>query len=87
MFFNAPQENESMSSLHLNINLSFQQLIEVVKQLSPAEKLKLNDVIWDEKMEIPIEHQKLVLDRIEKSKSNPERMHDWDDALKKLKSE
>jgi hypothetical protein len=37
-------------------------------------------------MEIPMKHQKLVLDRIEKSKSNPERMHDWDDALKKLKS-
>jgi hypothetical protein len=54
--------------------------------LSPAEKLKLNDVIWDEQMEIPMEHQKLVLDRIEKSKSNHERMHDWDDGIKKLKS-
>ena len=74
-----------MSGLQLNVNLTFQQLVEVVKQLSPAEKLKLNDVIWDEQMEIPMEHQKLVLDRIEKSKSNPQRMHDWDEALKKLK--
>lgn len=30
----------NMNSLHLNINLSFQQLVEVVKQLSPSEKLK-----------------------------------------------
>jgi len=48
--------------------------------------LKLHDAIWDMQMEMPMEHQKLVLDRIEKSKSNPETMHDWDDALKKLKS-
>ena len=43
-----------MSGLQLNVNLTFQQLVEVVKQLSPAEKLKLSDVIWDEQMEIPI---------------------------------
>ncbi len=74
-----------MSSLHLNINLSFQQLIDVVKQLSPSEKLILNDVIWDERMEIPEEHQKLVLERKQKSKQNPERMLDWDKASKSLK--
>jgi hypothetical protein len=74
-----------MNSLHLNINLSFQQLIEVVKQLSPSEKLKLNDVIWDESMDIPIEHQKLVLGRIQKAKVNPSRMLDWDEASKTLK--
>ncbi len=34
-----------MESLHLNINLSFQQLIDVVKQLSPDEKLKLNEAL------------------------------------------
>lgn len=75
-----------MNSLHLNINLSFQQLIEVVKQLTPSEKLKLNDVIWAEGMDIPIEHQKLVLDRIKKAKKNPSRMLDWDVASKSLKS-
>lgn len=75
-----------MSSLNLNINLSFQQLVEVVKQLSPGEKLKLSDIIWDEKMEIPLEHQKLVSDRIKKSKQNHKRMLDWDEASKKLKS-
>jgi len=57
-----------MSSLRLNINLSFQQLLEVVKQLSLDEKLKLNDVIWDEGMEIPLQHKKLVLSRVAKAK-------------------
>lgn len=31
-----------------------------------------------ENIEIHIEHQKLVLSRIEKSKASPERMLDWD---------
>jgi hypothetical protein len=74
-----------MNSIHLNVNLSFQQLVDVVKQLSPSEKLKLNDVIWNESMDIPMEHQKLVLDRIKKSKANPSRMLDWDEASKTLK--
>jgi hypothetical protein len=75
-----------MDGLQLNINLSFQQLLEVVKQLSPSEKLQLNDVIWDEASEIPAEHQKIVLERKQKSKLNPSRMLDWEIALKKLKS-
>lgn len=75
-----------MDSLHLNVNLSFQQLLEVVKQLSPAEKLQLNDAIWEEVSEIPLEHQKIVLERKQKSKIDPSRMLDWEVALKKLKS-
>lgn len=75
-----------MNSLHLNINLSFQQLIEIVKQLSLAEKLELNDAIWNESTDIPMEHQKLVLDRIKRSKNNPSRMLDWDIVSKSLKS-
>jgi hypothetical protein len=75
-----------MNNLQLNVSLSFQQLLEVVKQLSPSEKLKLSDVIWDESMEIPMEHQKLVLDRVKKSKANPSRMLDWDEASETLKS-
>lgn len=74
-----------MSGLQLNINLTFQQLVEVVKQLSPAEKLKLNDVIWEGDSDIPIEHQNIVLDRIQKSKENPERLLDWEEAAKTLK--
>jgi hypothetical protein len=74
-----------MNSLHLNVNLNFEQLLEIVRQLSPSEKLKLNEFIWDERMDIPVEHQKLVLDRIQKSKANPSSMLDWDEASKTLK--
>ena len=75
---------KNMNSLQANVSLNFEQLLEVVKQLSPSEKLKLNDVIWNENIDIPIEHQKLVADRIRKSKANPARMLDWDEASKTL---
>ena len=73
-----------MNGVQLNINLSFQQLVEVVKQLSPSEKLKLNEVIWSEEMDIPIEHQKIVLDRVQKSKQNPKRLLNWDEVSENL---
>ena len=74
-----------MSNVHVKIDLSFQQLTDIVKQLSPSEKLKLSDVIWDEKMEVPEEHRKLVMQRMKKSRQNPERMIDWNKASKTLK--
>jgi len=75
-----------MNTIQLNIDLNFQQLVKIVKQLSPAEKLKLNEVIWDESMDIPIEQKQLVLNRIQKAKENPSKMLDWDEALKTLKA-
>ena len=75
-----------MENLHLNINLSFQQLVEVIKQLSSYEKLKLNKAIWSEEMKIPEEHQRLLLGRIQKAKQNPERMLDWGIASKKVRN-
>lgn len=75
-----------MNTIQLNIDLNFQQLIKIVKQLSPSEKLKLNEVIWDESMDIPIEQRQLVLSRMQKAKENPNRMLDWDDALKTIKA-
>ncbi|WP_264538232.1 addiction module protein [Flavobacterium sp. N1736] len=69
-----------MNSLSLKVDLDFKELLKVVKQLSPSEKLKLNDEIWKDDIEIPIEHQKIVLNRIEKSKASPKRMLDWDEV-------
>lgn len=40
----------------------------------------------DDSMDIPIEHQKLVLERIEKSNKDSSRMLDWDTVSKSLKS-
>jgi hypothetical protein len=73
-----------MSHPSININLSFQQLLDAVKKLQPAEKSALNEVLWDEDALIPTEHQAIVLDRIAKAKKNPERMLDWDKASKGL---
>jgi hypothetical protein len=35
-------------------------------------------------IEIPIEHQKIVLSRIEASKASPKRMLDWDEVSEKI---
>jgi hypothetical protein len=37
-----------------------------------------------EKNKIPNEHQEIVLERVEKSKTNPERLLDWDEVSKTL---
>ncbi|TDO73451.1 hypothetical protein EV143_10541 [Flavobacterium chryseum] len=37
-------------------------------------------MIMKEDIEIPIEHQKIVLSRIGKSKTSPKRMLDWDEV-------
>ena len=47
-----------METIKLNIDLSVNQLIEAVKQLSPKDRLKVNDAIWNEDFEIPIEIKK-----------------------------
>ena len=73
-----------METIKLNIDLSVNQLIEAVKQLSPKDRLKVNDAIWNEDIEIPIEHQKIVVDRMTKAKANPERLLDWDEVSKNL---
>ena len=69
----------------MNVNVSFDQIIDVVKKLSTKEKQLLNEVIWDDNMTIPIAHKTLVLDRINKNKKNTERMLDWDLVENNLK--
>ncbi|MEM0576226.1 addiction module protein [Flavobacterium polysaccharolyticum] len=73
-----------METIKLNIDLSVSQLLEAVKQLSPKDRLKINDALWNEDVEIPIEHQKIVLDRIAKAKTNPERLLDWNKVSNSL---
>ena len=73
-----------METIKLNINLSVNQLVEAVKQLSPKDRLKINDAIWNDNIEIPVEHQEIVLERMTKAKANPERLLDWDEVSKNL---
>lgn len=75
-----------MHNIQLNINLTFDQLLEAVKQLSPNQKLILNNALWDETMEIPLEQQELVLQRKQDSKENPDNMLNWKEASKTLTS-
>ena len=84
--FRLANPTEIMSNVHVKIDLSFQQLEDIVKQLSPSDKLKLNDAIWNEEMEIPEEHRKLVQLRIKKSRQNPARVIDWNKGSRMLKS-
>ena len=73
-----------METIKLNIDLNINQLIEAIKQLSPKDKLKINDAIWNDDMTIPTEHQKIVLERMAKAKDNPDRLLDWDEVSKTL---
>ncbi len=73
-----------MDVAKINIQVNFQQIIEAVKQLSPKEKLQLNELIWTENLPIPVEHQQLVMGRVKRAKESPESMLDWDEVAKKL---
>ena len=73
-----------METIKLNIDLSVSQSTEAVKQLSPKDRLKVNDAIWNVDMEIPAKHQRIVLDRMAKAKLNPKRLLDWDEVSKTL---
>ncbi len=73
-----------METLKIPNQFNLNEILEAIKQLSPKDRLKINDVIWNEETEIPIEHQKLVLNRITKSKKNPERLLIWEDVVKDL---
>lgn len=73
-----------MDGLNMNIKVDFQQIIDLINQLSLSEKLKINEILWSGNAEIPLEHQILVRDRIKKSKTDANRMIDWDQASKSL---
>ena len=74
-----------MENIQLNINFSFPQLVDIIKKMSPKEKLQINEAIWEDNMDIPKEHQALVLGRIKSARQNPERLLNWDTASEKLK--
>ncbi|MCB9202998.1 MAG: hypothetical protein H6604_08140 [Flavobacteriales bacterium] len=72
-----------MNAVQLNINLSFQQLVEAVKQLSPKEKSKLNQIILQENLqefELTQKMKDTLDDRLEEKDFIPAR-----EALKKIR--
>jgi hypothetical protein len=68
----------------ISIELSFQQLKDAVSKLSLLERLEPNEAIWNEDTAIPIQHQRIVYERIKTSEENPEELLDWDTALMTL---
>ena len=75
-----------MNNIQLNINLTFNQLLQAAKQLSPKEKLMLNDAIWDERIKIAVKQQVLILLRKQAAEENPDNRLEWNEASKKLTS-
>jgi len=62
--------------VQLNIPLSFEQVLEIVKQLPPSEKQQLSEVLWTEQIIndiiIPEEHKQIVRERIKKYENSPD---------------
>lgn len=79
-----------MNSQHvqLKIPLSFKQVLDIVRQLSPSEKQQLREVLLTEQnygdMVIPEEHKKAVRERIKKYENNPDSYLSWDDIERKV---
>ncbi len=71
-------------TVNINVNFNFEQLKDAVKQLTPKEKLQINEVLWEDNLDIPIEHQNIVLERMESARQNPERLLDWDKVSKNI---
>jgi hypothetical protein len=77
----------------MNIQTQKAIIIEKFKQIDDVKLINaIKDLVDDalskqqESDDIPEAHQKLVMDRFEKVRKNPQRLLDWDEAKKTLKS-
>ena len=79
----------STQHIQLNVPLSFNQLVDVVRQLSPNEKLQLSSILWDEtkdeEIDIPEEHKQIVGQRLKRMEEQPESCLTWEDIERKIK--
>ena len=78
--------NKLMSTQHvqLSIPLSFNQVVDIVKQLSPSEKQQLSEVLWTEQniddIVIPEKYKQIVRERIKKYENSPGSYLSWNDV-------
>jgi hypothetical protein len=74
--------------IQLNIPIGFEQVVDIVMQLSPSEKLQLGEVLWDEQnvddIAIPEEHKQIVRERIKKYENNSDSYLSWNDIERKM---
>jgi len=75
--------------IQLKVPLSFNQLIDIVRQLSTKEKQQLSSVLWDETREeeihIPENHKKIVRQRLKRMEEHPESSLTWEDIERNIK--
>ena len=75
--------------IQLNVPLSFTQLLNVARQLTPLEKIRLGSVLWDEtnenEIDIPEAHKQEVRNRIKEMEEHPESRLTWEEIESKLK--
>jgi hypothetical protein len=74
----------------INISLSFKQVVDIVKQLSPVEKQQLSEVLWKEQSNdeivIPEKQKQLVRERIKKYEESTDSYLSWNDIDRKMKA-
>ena len=75
-------------NIQLSLPLSFEQVVEIVKKLSPSEKQQLREVLLTEQgyedFKVPEEHKQLVRERIKKYENNTGSYISWDDIEQKM---
>ena len=78
----------NIQHVQLNIPLSFNQVVDIVKQLSPSQKQQLSEVLWTEQniedIVIPEEHKQVLRERIKEYENNPGSYLSWDDIERKM---
>ena len=76
-------------NIQLNVPLSFTQLVDVARQLSPMEKIRLGSVLWEEtdenEIDIPEAHKQEVRNRIIEMEKNPESCLSWEKIEAKIR--
>jgi len=75
--------------IQLNVPLSFNQVVDIVRQLSPKEKTKLKEVLTEtediDEYTISEDHKNIVRKRMKASETAPSRLLKWDEVKHKLK--
>jgi aspartate/methionine/tyrosine aminotransferase len=77
----------------MNVQAQKAVIIEQFKQVNDVNLINAIKNMLDyalkkeqESFEVPEAHQKLVMERFDKVRKNPERLLDWDEAKKTLKA-
>lgn len=73
-------------NIQINVPLNFNQVVDIVRQLSPKDKMKLKAVLQEEQnMVIPERQKEIVRQRMKASDADPSRLLNWDEVKHKIK--